>query len=83
MELSTASEGYLHRVPRVVQRPAGVNVSGPERVASTLVGVALAALGLGKRGLAAVAAGLVGGLLIERGVSGKCPLYTAVGRSSA
>ncbi len=83
MNLARMSKRYLHGGPRGFVSREGVNVGAPERVGSVILGLALAAFGARKRGLLAAAVGLVGGLLVERGVSGTCPAYSAFGVSSS
>jgi uncharacterized membrane protein len=56
-------------------RIVGVNVPRLERVASVVVGGALAALGLRRRSLGGIAVAGVGAALIARGVTGRCPTY--------
>lgn len=62
---------------------ASKNVNGIERLLSVAAGGALAAYGLKRRDWGGLAAGLVGGFLVERGVSGHCALYDAAGLTSA
>lgn len=60
-----------------------VNVNAGERMLSVFAGGLLAAAGLRQsRGLGAVLAG-TGGVLMWRGVTGRCPLYEASGINSA
>ena len=59
------------------------NVNGVERLLSVAAGGALAAYGLKRRDWGGLAAGIVGGFLVERGVSGHCALYDATGLTSA
>jgi uncharacterized membrane protein len=64
-----AAEGY--------GRP--LNVSGTERLLSTLVGGGLAAYGLSRRSLGGLALACLGGGLIYRGVTGHCDMYEQLG----
>lgn len=59
------------------------NVSDTERRASTWGGAALLLLGLPRGGMTGLLAGLVGGSLIYRGMTGHCHLYEALGLNSA
>ena len=58
------------------------NVNGVERLLSVAAGGALAAYGLKRRDWGGLAAGVVGGFLVERGVSGHCAVYDAAGLTS-
>jgi uncharacterized membrane protein len=58
-------------------------VNGIERLLSVAAGGALAAYGLKRKDWAGLAAGVVGGVLVERGVSGHCAMYDAAGLTSA
>lgn len=62
---------------------AHTNVNGIERLLSVAAGGALAAYGLKRKDWAGLAAGVIGGVLVERGVSGHCTLYDAAGLTSA
>jgi uncharacterized membrane protein len=59
------------------------NVGEGERYGSILGGAALAVAGLSRRGWGGLAMGLVGGMLIQRGVSGHCNMYERFGISGA
>ena len=61
----------------------GTNVSRPERVASVAGGGLLAAAGLKRGGLGGVLLGLAGAALVERGVTGHCRVFDALGLSTA
>ncbi|HST52497.1 MAG TPA: SRPBCC family protein [Pyrinomonadaceae bacterium] len=61
----------------------GVNVGEIERWASAIGGGALALYGITRGSLGGIALGLVGAALIQRGYSGHCNLYEAIGYSSA
>jgi uncharacterized membrane protein len=63
--------------------PSDKNVNGIERLLSVAAGGALAAYGLRRRDWGGLAAGVVGGMLVERGVSGHCMVYDAAGLTSA
>jgi uncharacterized membrane protein len=59
------------------------NVSETERIASALGGGLLAIYGVRQRGAPGVLLALVGGALLERGVTGRCRVYGALGMSTA
>src|SRR5262245_46531696 len=65
------------------QRETDVNVSDPERWASSVSGGALAAYGLKKGGLGGLSLALLGGGLVYRGITGHCPVYEAVHLNTA
>ena len=56
-----------------------LNVGTPERWGSTAAGGALLAAGLKRGGVAGVLLGLGGAALIQRGVTGHCQVYAAMG----
>ena len=59
------------------------NVGEPERWVSVVAGAAIAAYGLKQRSLAGLIAAGVGGALVWRGATGRCPVYEALGASTA
>jgi uncharacterized membrane protein len=59
------------------------NVSQGERAASVALGGALLLYGLSRRSLGGVALAVVAGDLLYRGISGRSPLYQALGMSTA
>ena len=59
------------------------NVAQLERWFSVVAGSALTAYGLKRRSLPALAVSLVGGVLVWRGATGHCPLFSALGISTA
>ena len=65
------------------QSDMSVNVGQVERWASALGGGALALYGLTRGSLGGVALALVGAALVQRGYTGHCNLYEAVGFNSA
>jgi hypothetical protein len=72
--------GYLHRPPfGGAWRPTNINTA--ERVASVLLGTLLVAYGWRRRfkrsGIATT-----GGMLLDRGLSGRCAVYRALGVTS-
>ena len=56
------------------------NVGDVERVGSTLAGAALVLAGLARGGLGGRGVALAGVGLVARGVTGRCPMYDAMGR---
>ncbi|HEX3560586.1 MAG TPA: SRPBCC family protein [Pyrinomonadaceae bacterium] len=66
-----------------VQAGVSVNVGEVERWASAIGGGALALYGLTRGSLGGIALALVGGALVQRGVTGHCNLYDAIGYNSA
>jgi uncharacterized membrane protein len=60
-----------------------VNVGEVERWASLLGGGALTAFGLARGTLGGLGLALAGGALVYRGLSGHCPMYGALGLSTA
>jgi uncharacterized membrane protein len=59
-------------------------VAQPERVVSVLIGTLLAYYGLRhRRSAVGLASSTVGGLMLERGVSGRCMAYSALGVDTA
>jgi uncharacterized membrane protein len=63
-------------------RAERTNVNDIERVLSVAAGGALAAYALKKRDVSALLVGLLGGALVERGVTGHCRVYGALGMST-
>jgi uncharacterized membrane protein len=59
------------------------NVNGVERLVSLALGGALASYAFKRKDWTALGLGVVGGALIERGVSGQCAMYSALGLTSA
>ncbi|MEA2734630.1 MAG: hypothetical protein QOE14_1081 [Humisphaera sp.] len=57
----------------------GANVAESERWTSLAAGAIVAGLGLGRRDLVGMAIAAVGGGLIYRGATGRCPMYNALG----
>ncbi len=55
------------------------NLGKNERILSVLGGGALAALGLRRRGVPGVMLGVAGAALVQRGVTGYCQVYAAMG----
>ena len=63
--------------------PGTTNVGDPERWISVVTGVALAAYGVTRRSLSGLLLATVGGGLVWRGASGRCPVYETLGLTSA
>jgi uncharacterized membrane protein len=59
------------------------NVNNPERWLSVVAGSALAAFGLKKRSAGGFVLSALGGALVWRGATGRCPIYGALGLSTA
>ena len=59
------------------------NVNGLERLVSLAAGGAIASYALKRKDWTAIGFGMLGGALIERGVSGRCAMYGALGLTSA
>ena len=85
-----ASEDTLTNVGRqsdsggeVAKASSTVNVGEVERWASAIGGGALALYGITRGSLGGIALALVGAALVQRGYSGHCNLYEAIGYSSA
>ncbi len=64
-------------------RHARVNVGKQERIASLLAGGALALYGLKRRDLPGLSLAALGAALVRRGSTGECPVYRAMGVSTA
>src|SRR5687768_4444370 len=67
---------------REAQRSRERHVGEVERFASVLAGAALAAFGARRRDVEGTLLALAGGALVHRGVTGRCPVYRALGMSS-
>ena len=72
---------YLHRAPRLWGRSRS-NLDRNERLLSLALGAGLAALGM-RRWKSQTLALAAMGLLLRRGLTGKCPVYRRFGLSSA
>ncbi|MDF1502082.1 DUF2892 domain-containing protein [Roseisolibacter sp. H3M3-2] len=64
-------------------RGEGRNVNAVERALSLAAGAWLASMALKRKDWSALALGVAGGALLERGVSGHCPVYGALGVTTA
>jgi uncharacterized membrane protein len=58
------------------------NVANPERIGSVAVGAALIAYGLKQRDAKGLLAALLGGAFVQRGATGHCMVYDALGVST-
>ena len=68
----------------IADRATGhTNVSNPERWFSVVAGAALAAYGLTRRSIGGTLLAAIGGALTWRGATGHCPMYGALGISTA
>src|SRR5436309_5065174 len=61
----------------------GVNVGDIERLLSVAGGGLLAAVGLRQGSVAGLGLAALGGSLVYRGVTGHCPMYSALGANTA
>lgn len=61
----------------------GRNVGDVERWASAVAGLALALYGVNKRGNSGWLMAAIGGMLLQRGATGHCQVYEAIGLNSA
>ena len=69
--------------PGILQRNASaLNVARPERIASVVLGAALIAYGIRRRDRAGIATALLGGGFLQRGATGHCSVYQALGVST-
>lgn len=73
--MTTADETY--------DRSSETNVANLERWISVIGGSALAAYGLKRRSIGGLILSGVGGILVWRGATGRCPVYGALGISTA
>jgi uncharacterized membrane protein len=68
-----------HRDRHAPAREERNNVDDTERMISVIGGAALALLGARRRGMDGALLAAIGGLLVERGVTGHCRVYEALG----
>ncbi|HEX5580481.1 MAG TPA: SRPBCC family protein [Gemmatimonadaceae bacterium] len=83
-----AREGATRNRPRLRRRRrprlrGARNVGDAERWLSVLGGGALAVWGMRRRGASGTLAALAGTMLVERGVTGHCPVYDSLGVDTA
>lgn len=86
IEVERAPDGTIELTPGEPAEQttgAGLNVGTMERWASLVGGGALIARGLMKGGTAGIATAVVGGLLAQRGATGHCQVYGALGMNTA
>ena len=76
MALQTAGASRSH------QANATHNVAQPERIASVTLGAALVTYGLRRRDSVGVAVAFIGGVFLQRGTTGNCPVYAVMGVST-
>jgi hypothetical protein len=83
--ISSSTESALHELKALksYNRKRRHNVGKAERVASGLIGGALLAYGVKRRGIGGAVLGLIGAALVDRGIRGRCALYSALGYSTA
>jgi uncharacterized membrane protein len=79
MTSDVASAAEVHAVPRRARRAIPINVATKERWVSVIGGSALMLWGLGRRSVPGFLVAILGGALVERGVTGRCRLYAALG----
>ena len=63
--------------------PATMNIGTAERIGSTIAGVALIARAVARPTIGRLALGVAGAALLQRGLSGHCSLYQALGIATA
>lgn len=81
--LNNVGQGGAQEPGGAERSGSSVNVGQAERWASAVGGGALALYGITRGSLGGIALALVGAALVQRGVSGHCNLYEAMGYSSA
>lgn len=67
-------------VLNAILRP--INVGGVERVLSIMAGGMMVADGARRRDVGGLMAALIGGALLQRGLTGHCSVYLSMGRST-
>lgn len=86
IEVERAPDGTIELTPGQPTEPTtagGLNVGNMERWASLAGGGALIARGLMKGGTRGIATAVIGGVLAQRGATGHCPVYGALGMNTA
>src|SRR5438874_12779534 len=73
----------FHSERKTLHRHHTLNVGEYERWASVLGGGVLALYGLTRRSWSGFALAALGGMLVQRGVTGRCACYTALGINTA
>jgi uncharacterized membrane protein len=79
----TSHRRWADRLGRSRSGADAVNVSRVERWGSVIGGLALALYGLRRGSLGGAALSVVGGTLVYRGVTGRCPIYGGLDISTA
>src|SRR2546430_44860 len=77
------SHAHQPVMENIAEHASGANVGNAERWASVVAGTALAAFGLARRSVAGTVLAGLGGVLAWRGATGRCPLYGALGITTA
>jgi uncharacterized membrane protein len=81
--VTTAEVRASQAAARAFEQGGEVNVGESERLASNIGGGVLIAAGLWRGGLGGLTLAGLGGLLLYRGATGRCPLYQAIGADTA
>jgi hypothetical protein len=79
---SICVEQPMVRSTNIAARPA-VNVGNAERIGSVIAGTVLVLRALERPTPGRILLALGGGVLLQRGLTGYCPLYRALGRDTA
>lgn len=77
------SRALQKRMENIAEHERRTNVGNPERWFSVVAGTALAAYGLTRRSVSGALLAGAGGVLAWRGATGHCPLYGALGLTTA
>ena len=83
MPLTIQPFAPLKKLDQLAIEPSSKNVGCHERIGSIMGGAALIGLGLARRSPLTLLASIAGGLLVYRGISGKCPAYRAMDLDTA
>lgn len=81
--MATGQLDFLNLHPASALEQKGVNVGDAERSISTLLGAALVLDGVLKRSVGGLILAALGGVMIYRGKTGHCPMYSALEVSTA
>ncbi len=73
----------MNRTEETSSHANEINVAEPERWLSVVAGSAMAAYGLKRRSVAGFVLAGLGGVLVWRGATGRCPVYGSLGVSTA
>jgi uncharacterized membrane protein len=79
----SSSDAFLDRAASQLQAHLTPNVANLERWASAIAGGALLAYALKKRNVASIGLGVAGVALLNRGATGHCEIYHALGTGTA